>query len=106
MSEPVEKHTSANKFQIERAKLYDYPQIYRKLSIISSPPPHIYRLPFTKKTHPIMSSPPEYKPSSGMYWNKLIFHDVLKLKKAMRLYFDQHCFETLFLIRLFLSRPP
>ena len=27
MSEPVEKHTSANKFQIERAKLYDYPQI-------------------------------------------------------------------------------
>ena len=105
MSEPVEKHTSANKFQIERAKLYDYPQIYRKLSIIS-PPPHIYRLPFNKKTHPIISSPPEYKPSSGMYWNKLIFHDVLKLKIAMRLYFDQHCFETLFLIRLFLSRPP
>ena len=53
-----------------------------------------------------MSSPPEYKPSSGMYWNKLIFHDVLKLKKAMRLYFDPYCFETLFLIRLFLSRPP
>ena len=41
MSEPVEKHTSANKFQIERAKLYDYPQIYRKLPIISPPPPHL-----------------------------------------------------------------
>lgn len=107
MSEPIEKHTSANKFQIERSKLYDYPQIYRKLPIISpAPHPHIHRLPFNKKTHPIISSPPGYMPCSGMYCNELIFHDVLKLKKELRLYFDQHCFETLFLIQLFLSRPP